>query len=181
MTEVRPNTGPPPLFYCKPINEKGEPCHAPDCDRRSGCVLELKRQQHITNGKIVNHHNHFRCTITCGFCDKRRHYEDKCHIKRRRSDKLRRHEAEQQKTQLLPEPPRMKTREVRVEAKGVARMEPLTITPRGARQRPLLFLLLSRLTLRYAHREITPPRRSVTPRRGNWPGWPNRSWLQGPM
>ena len=36
---------------------------------------------------------------TCGICGKRRHYEDECHIKKRESDKLKRQEAERQKTQ----------------------------------------------------------------------------------
>ena len=44
MNEVKPETGTPPLFYCKPVNDKGGPCHAPDCNHRSGCVLQLKRQ-----------------------------------------------------------------------------------------------------------------------------------------
>ena len=47
----------------------------------------------------MTHQDHFRCTITCGYCGKRRHYEDECHIKKRESDKLKRQEAERQKTQ----------------------------------------------------------------------------------
>ena len=47
----------------------------------------------------MTHQDHFRCTITCGYCGKRRHYEDKCHIKKRESDKLKRQEAERQKNQ----------------------------------------------------------------------------------
>ena len=39
MSEVKPEAGAPPLFYCKPGNDKGGPCHAPDCNHRSGCVL----------------------------------------------------------------------------------------------------------------------------------------------
>ena len=42
MNEVKPEAGTPPLFYCKPVNDKGGPCHAPDCDHRSCCVLQLK-------------------------------------------------------------------------------------------------------------------------------------------
>ena len=37
-------------------------------------------------------------TITCGFCSKRRHYEDECHIKGRKSEKLKKAEEEQRKT-----------------------------------------------------------------------------------
>ena len=97
--EVKPDAGTPPLFYCKPVNDKGGPCHASDCDLRSGCMLQMKRQQHTKDGKPVTHQDHFRCTITCGYCGKRRHYEDECHIKKRESDKLKRQEAQRQKTQ----------------------------------------------------------------------------------
>ena len=99
MSEVKPETGTPPLFYCKPVNDKGGPCHGPDCDHGSGCVLQLKRQQHTKDGKTVTHQDHFRCTITSGYCGKRRHYEDECHIKKRESDKHKRQEAELQKAQ----------------------------------------------------------------------------------
>ena len=99
MNEVKPESGTPQLFYCKPVNDKGGPCHAPDCERRSGCVLQLKRQQYTINGKTVTHQDHFRCTITCGFCGELRHYEDECHIKQRETDKHERQEAERQKAQ----------------------------------------------------------------------------------
>ena len=99
MNEVKPDAGTPPLFYCKPVNDKGGPCHVPDCDHRSSCMLQMKRQQRTKDGKPVTHQDCFRCTITCGYCGKRRHYEDECHIKKRESDKLKRQEAERQKTQ----------------------------------------------------------------------------------
>ena len=99
MNEVKPEAGTPTLFYCKPVNDKGGPCHAPDCDHRSGCVLRLKRQQHTNDGKAVPHQDHFRCTITCGYCGKGRHYEVECHIKKRESDKHKPQEAERQKAQ----------------------------------------------------------------------------------
>ena len=105
MNEVKPDAGTPPLFYCKPVNDKGGPCHASDCDLRSGCMLQMKRQQHTKDGKPLTHQDHFRCTITCGYCGKRRHYEDECHIKKRESDKLKRQEAERQKTQTLARNP----------------------------------------------------------------------------
>ena len=93
MNEVKPDAGTPPLFYCKPVNDKGGPCHAPDCDHGSSCMLQMKRQQHSKDGKTVTHQDHFRCTITCGYCGKRRHYKDECHIRKRESDKLKRQEA----------------------------------------------------------------------------------------
>ena len=41
----------------------------------------MKRQQHTKDGKTVTHQDLFRCTITCGYCGKCRHYEDECHKK----------------------------------------------------------------------------------------------------
>ena len=99
MNESKPETGTPPLFYCKPVNGKGGPCYAPDCDHRSGCIVQLKRQQHPKDGKTVTSQDHFRCTITCGYCGKCGHYEDECHIKKPESDKHKRQEAERQKAQ----------------------------------------------------------------------------------
>ena len=99
MNEVKPDAGTPPLVYCRPVNDKGGPCHAPCCDHRSSCMLQMKRQQHSKDGRTVTHQDHFRCTITCGYCGKRCHYEDECHIKKREGDKLKRQEAERQKTQ----------------------------------------------------------------------------------
>ena len=88
-----------PLLYIKPVNDKGGSCPTPDCDHRSSCMLQMKRQQHTKDGKSVTHQDHFRCTITCGYCGKRRHYEDECHIKKRESDKLKQQEGERQKNQ----------------------------------------------------------------------------------
>ena len=99
MNEAKRDAGTPPLFYCKPVNDKGGLSHASDYDLRSGCMLQMKRQQHTKNGKPVTHQDHFRCTITCGYRGKRRHYEDECHIKKRESDKLKRQEPERQRTQ----------------------------------------------------------------------------------
>ena len=86
-------------LFCKPVSGKGGPCHAPDCDHCTGCVLQLKRQQHTKDGKTVTHQDHFRCTITCSYCGKRRHYEGEYHIKKSESDKHKRQEAERQKAQ----------------------------------------------------------------------------------
>ena len=99
MNEVKPEAGTPPLFYCKPVSDKGGPCHVPDCDLRSGCELQMKRQKHTKDGKTVTHQEHFRCTITCGYCGKLGQYEVECHIRKRESDKHERQEAEHQKTQ----------------------------------------------------------------------------------
>ena len=42
------------------INDKGGPCHASNCDLCSGCMLQMKRQQHAKDGKQVTHQDHFR-------------------------------------------------------------------------------------------------------------------------
>ena len=103
MSEVKPETGTPPLFYCKPFNDKGGLCHAPDSDHRRGCVLQLKRQQHTKDGNTVTHQHHCRCTITCGYFGKRCHQEDECHPKNRESDKHKRQEAEGHKATRTPQ------------------------------------------------------------------------------
>ena len=177
MNEVKPEAGTPPLFYCKPVNDKGGPCHAPDCDHRSGCMLQMKRQQHTKDGKTVTHQDHFRCTISCGCCGKRRRYAEECHIKKRESDKHKRQEAERQKTQTPTRTPQNGDKGGKRGGKGGGRRG--TPTPRGAHQHPLPLPLLPRVTPRSAHRGITPPLRGITPRRGDWPGWPSPSLLQG--
>ena len=75
MKETPPikGKGAPNLFHCHPTDDKGGPCHAPDCDRRSSCLLQLQRKQKTKDGQEVNHQDHLRCTITCGYCGKRRH------------------------------------------------------------------------------------------------------------
>ena len=91
-TPASKGKGAPNHFYCRPTDDKGGPCQAPDCDGRSACMLQLKRTQKAKDGQEVKHQDHFPCTITCGYCGKRRHYEDECHIKRRESEKLKKAE-----------------------------------------------------------------------------------------
>ena len=177
MNEVKPDAGTAPLFYCKPANDKGGPCHAPDCDHRSSCMLQMKRQQHSRDEKTATQQDHFRCNITCGYCGKRRHYEDECHINKRESDKLKRQEAERHNNQTPTRTPQNGDKGGKRGGKGVPKVDSLTL--RGAHQRPLQLPLLPEVTLRSAHRGITPPLRGITPRRGDWPGWPRPSWLQG--
>ena len=86
-----------PLHYCRPTDDMGGPCHAPICDGRSACMLQLKRTQRTKDGQEGKHKDHFRCTIMCGLCGKRRHYEDECHIKRRDSKKLKEAEEERRR------------------------------------------------------------------------------------
>ena len=99
MTETPSSKGKgaPNLFYCHPTDDKGGPCHVPDCDGQSACMLQLKRTQETKDGQEVKHQDHYRCTITCGYCGKRRHYEDECHKNRRKSEKLKKAEEERRK------------------------------------------------------------------------------------
>ena len=55
-------------------------------------MLQLKRTQKTKDGQEVKHQDHFRSTITCEYCGKRRYYEDECHIKHRESEKLKKAE-----------------------------------------------------------------------------------------
>ena len=50
-------------------------------------MVQGKKQKTNTGGKakLLAHH---RCTVTCAFCGKRRHYEDECYHKQRLSAKL---------------------------------------------------------------------------------------------
>ena len=38
-----------------PVNDNWGPCHAPDCDHRSSCMLQMKRQRHSKDVKTVTH------------------------------------------------------------------------------------------------------------------------------
>ena len=153
--------------------------YLPTCDHRSGCMLQPKRQQHTKDGKTVTHQDHFSCTITCGYCGNRRHYEDECHIKNVRVTNANGRRLNARKHKHPPELPRMGIRVVKEEAREVARVE--TPTPRGAHRRPLFLPFLPLLTPKRAHRGITPPLRVPTQRRGDWPEWLSPSWLQGLM
>ena len=44
--------------------------HAPDCDQHGCFVVQGKKQETNTGGK-VKMPDHYRCTITCAFCGKR--------------------------------------------------------------------------------------------------------------
>ena len=122
MNEVNTDTRLPPFFYCKSVNDKGGPCHAPGCDHPSGCVPQLKRQQHTKDGKKkLNDQDQFGCTITSGCCGKRHYYEDKCHIKRRESDSLKCEDAERRKPQNPSKTTRDGDKGSKGGGKGVAR------------------------------------------------------------
>ena len=114
MNEVKPEAGVPPLFYFKPVNDRG----GADCYHRSGCMLQVKRQQQTKDGKTVNHQDHFRCPITCGFCRKRCHYEAECQLKKRDSDKRKRQGLNARNFKHPAKTPRMVTRVVKGGKRG---------------------------------------------------------------
>ena len=75
------------LFWCDARDKHGHLQHAPDCDQRDCFVVQGKKQETNTGSK-PKMPDHYRCTITCAFCGKRKHYEDECYHKQRLSAKL---------------------------------------------------------------------------------------------
>ena len=73
VTPASNGQGAPNLFYCRPTHNRGGPSHAPDCNGRSSCLLQLQRKQKTRDGQEVKHQDHFCCTITWEYCGKRRH------------------------------------------------------------------------------------------------------------
>ena len=61
------------LFWCDARDEHGHLQHAPDCDQRDCFVVQGKNQETNTGSK-PKMPDHYRCTITCAFCGKRKHY-----------------------------------------------------------------------------------------------------------
>ena len=75
------------LFWCDARDQQGSLLHAPDGDQPDFFVVHWKKQETNTGGK-AKLPDYYRCTITCAFCGKRKHYEDKCYHKQRLSAKL---------------------------------------------------------------------------------------------
>ena len=76
------------LLWCDARDEQGSLLHAADCDQHDCFVVQAKKQETNTGGK-AKLPDHYRCTITCAFCGKRKHYEDECYHKQRLLAKLR--------------------------------------------------------------------------------------------
>ena len=77
----------PDLFWCDARDEKGSLVHAPDCNQHECSMVQGWKQETNTGGK-AKIPDHYRCTITCAFCGKRKHYEDECYHKQHLSAKL---------------------------------------------------------------------------------------------
>ena len=75
------------LCWCDARDQQSSLLHAPDCDQHDCFVVQGKKQEINTGGK-ARLPDHYRCTITCAFCGKRKHYEDECYHKQRLSAKL---------------------------------------------------------------------------------------------
>ena len=75
------------LFWCDARDEQGSLLHAPDCDQHDCFLVQGKKQETNTGGK-AKLPDHYRCTITCAFCGKRKHYEEECYHKQRLLAKL---------------------------------------------------------------------------------------------
>ena len=69
-------------------DEHGHLQHTSNCDQRDCFVVQGKKQEPNTGSK-PKMPDHYRCTMTCAFCGKRKHYEDECYPKQRLSAKLR--------------------------------------------------------------------------------------------
>ena len=75
------------LFWCDARDEQGLLQHVPNCEHRDCFVVQGKKQETNTGPK-AKMPDHYRCTITCAFCGKRKHYDDECYHKHRLSAKL---------------------------------------------------------------------------------------------
>ena len=75
------------LLWSDTRDEHGHLQHAPDCDQRDCLVVQGKKQETNTGAK-PKMPDHYRCTITCAFCGKRKHYENECYHKQRLLAKL---------------------------------------------------------------------------------------------
>ena len=75
------------LFWCDARDEQGHLQHAPDCEQRD-CFVVQGKQQETNTGAKAKMPDHYRFTITCAFCGKRKHYEDECYHKQHLSAKL---------------------------------------------------------------------------------------------
>ena len=75
------------LFWCDARDKQGCLLHAPACDQR-GCFVVQGRKQETNTGGKAKLPDHYRCTITCAFCGKRKHHDDECYHKQRLSAKL---------------------------------------------------------------------------------------------
>ena len=59
------------LFWCDARDGQGCLLHAPDCDQRDCFVVQGKKQETNIGGK-AKLPDHYRCTITCALCGKRK-------------------------------------------------------------------------------------------------------------
>ena len=75
------------LFWCDARDEQGSLLHPPDCDQHD-CFVIHRRKQETNSGGKGKLPDGYRCTITCAFCGRRKHYEDECYHKQRLSAKL---------------------------------------------------------------------------------------------
>ena len=109
MQEIFPSNGQGVrnLFYRRPTDDVEGPCHAHDRDGRASCLLPLLRTQKMKDGGGGGkHQDHFRCTIMCGRCGKRRHYVHECHKKNRILEKHKKAEEERMKQGVNGNPAR---------------------------------------------------------------------------
>ena len=68
------------LFWCEAIKEQDTLVHAPDCDPEQCYVVRGKKQE-VNTGSTQKMPDRYRCTVTCAFCGRRKHYEDEFYHK----------------------------------------------------------------------------------------------------
>ena len=81
---ARPPTG---TRQCDTRDNKGGLVHAPACDMQDRYVVQGTKQETNTGGK-AKMPDHYRCTFTCAFCGRNKHYEDVCYHKQHLSANL---------------------------------------------------------------------------------------------
>ena len=75
------------LCWCDARDEHCHLQHASDCEQ-GDCFVVQGRKQETNTGAKPKMLDHWRCTITCAFCGKRKHYDDECYHKQRLLAKL---------------------------------------------------------------------------------------------
>ena len=102
------------LFWCDARDEQGQLQHARDCEQHD-CFVVKEKQQETNTGAKKQLLDHYRCTIGCAFCEKRKHYEDECYHKQRLSAKLKGEEPWQRLWQRWRQRQRQRLRQGQVE------------------------------------------------------------------
>ena len=75
------------LLWCHTGDEQGRLLRALDCAQHQCFVVQGRKQDTNSCGK-AKMPDHYKCTITCALCGKRKHYKDECYHMQRLFAKL---------------------------------------------------------------------------------------------